>query len=1540
MIRSLWKIARDIVTFQSRKPVSRPRGKSGAALHIESLEGRQLLSANQIYFTPTNSAIVIEGTTGADRVNVWSDTSNQVHVTMLNSTGTQSATFDRSTAIEVRFIGSDGDDFFQNTSTVNSLALGEGGNDILIGGLGGNFLHGGIGNDTLTGNSGVDQLFGEDGDDSLSGAGGNDILYGGAGTDTLVGGDGDDDLYGEEGNDSLAGDDGADYLNGGAGHDMIVGGLGDDELRGEDGHDFLYGQEGDDNLEGGSGNDYMHGGAGNDILLAGVGNDTLIGEDGDDDLYGEGDGDSLFGGSGNDVLDSGTGNDTLSGGLGDDILKAGDGDDRLSGDEGNDSLYGEAGRDYLNGGTENDKLLGGLDSDTLVGGWGDDGLFGDDGNDSLNGEAGVDYLSGGAGSDVIFGGAGNDKLYGNDGDDNLFGSDGDDYLEGGLGADYLNGGLNDDILSGGAGNDTLAGDSGNDALYGEADGDALYGGTGNDYLNGDLGNDILFGGDGNDTLNAGDGDDRLSGDAGVDSLTGDAGYDLLNGGADNDVLFGGLGHDTLLGGAGDDNLYGEDGNDSLTGDIGDDYLNGGVGADTLFGGAGNDKLYGLDGDDALNGNDGDDYLEAGIGNDRLSGGTGVDLLLGGVGNDSLWGDDGDDTLYADDGDDKLNGGLGNDYLSGGTGNDSLLGNAGNDELLGGANNDVIIGGLGADQLSGDDGEDLLIGGLTAYDQNEAAVAALQAVWQGGTTQADRIAQIQDEAFAAHLHLEESVVDDEASDAIDGGTGQDWFFETGSMPVYLPSDVISEHQQEVAGGGVGFCICGDGHTMVLETSPTRLEGFALVDSLDKISNRDSTETLTSLIPHAGTSMQTEHLTLYQLVRYDQVTNYAIRNGAWSDPNTWHGGVVPAAGAKVLIPVGVEVQVDGVIAARIATVRVDGTLSFNTTRNTLIQVDTMVVSDSGTFQMGTQAAPIARGVTAKVLFTNNGAIDRTWDPYGISRGLIAQGSVSIYGAQVDSYANIGGIATVGTQTLTLKTVPVGWKVGDSVVIAAVTPDTTQNETRTISAILGNIVVLDRPLTYDHTPISSAYSVQIANVTRNVVFESEATAFDRRGHVMFMHNEDVHIGYAGFYRIGRTDKSVPINDPVIQSDWTLKAGTGTNPRARYSVHFHRAGVMDDGNPATIVGSAVVDSAGWGYVNHSSNVDLLNNVAFDVHGAAFNTEVGDEIGSFVGNLAIGSTGTNEELNARDNVQDFGFRGDGFWFQGAGVTVVNNISAGNQGAAFIYYTRGLKTNGVEAQFQSANLVDPSIAHGAATIAVGSVPVREFSGNIGYASGSGITIRYHLQMTEGEQSIIENSDFWNNTNGAYMPYTENTVLRNLRIISKLSPQPSVGIGGNIATQNNSYENLTVSGYFIGILPARQGSTVISGGQYDNTNDVLIYTAALTDRTITITGVPARTTVTTVLQTGGWGSYAVDVFFVKDKILLNYGPYVNQQLYFESQKPDFVPFPTARPDANPAYIGLTNQQLWDRYGVALGGKIAPASAVPAAGLVGLLGLPNA
>ena len=85
---------------------------------------------------------------------------------------------------------------------------------------------------------------------------------------------------------------------------------------------------------------------------------------------------------------------------------------------------------------------------------------------------------------------------------------------------------------------------------------------------------------------------------------------------------------------------------------------------------------------------------------------------------------------------------------------------------------------------------------------------------------------------------------------------------------------------------------------------------------------------------------------------------------------------------------------------------------------------------------------------------------------------------------------------------------------------------------------------------------------------------------------------------------------------------------------------------------------------------------------GAAFATEVGDEIGGFYGNIAIGSTGSGQEANARETpFQDFGHQGDGFWFQGAGVAVIGNVSAGNQGHAFAYYTRGLYENGTQGRF-------------------------------------------------------------------------------------------------------------------------------------------------------------------------------------------------------------------------------------------------------------------
>lgn len=73
------------------------------------------------------------------------------------------------------------------------------------------------------------------------------------------------------------------------------------------------------------------------------------------------------------------------------------------------------------------------------------------------------------GNDVIMGNAGNDTLHGGDGDDTLHGQDDNDILYGGSGSDSLNGGYGDDILYGGDGLDNLSGDHGADTFVFEAD---------------------------------------------------------------------------------------------------------------------------------------------------------------------------------------------------------------------------------------------------------------------------------------------------------------------------------------------------------------------------------------------------------------------------------------------------------------------------------------------------------------------------------------------------------------------------------------------------------------------------------------------------------------------------------------------------------------------------------------------------------------------------------------------------------------------------------------------------------------------------------------------------------------------------------------------------------------------------------------------------------------------------------------------------------------------------------------------------------------
>ena len=174
-------------------------------------------------------------------------------------------------------------------------------------------------------------------------------------------------------------------------------------------------------------------------------------------------------------------------------------------------------------------------------------------------------------------------------------------------------------------------------------------------------------------------------------------------------------------------------------------------------------------------------------------------------------------------------------------------------------------------------------------------------------------------------------------------------------------------------------------------------------------------------------------------------------------------------------------------------------------------------------------------------------------------------------------------------------------------------------------GKTVTLDRPLAYQHGDIYGyAEAVPVGNLSRNVVIESENVEdVSRRGHVMFMHTQDVVLDSVLFRELGRTNVEGTLTSPRVK-DGKLAAGTDANTIGRYAVHFHiRWGATYKQQPFIVRNCAVVGSPKLGVVNHGGYGLVDDNVSYRVRGSHFFTENGSEIGRFKGNLAVRSNGT-----------------------------------------------------------------------------------------------------------------------------------------------------------------------------------------------------------------------------------------------------------------------------------------------------------------------------
>ena len=709
-------------------------------------------------------------------------------------------------------------------------------------------------------------------------------------------------------------------------------------------------------------------------------------------------------------------------------------------------------------------------------------------------------------------------------------------------------------------------------------------------------------------------------------------------------------------------------------------------------------------------------------------------------------------------------------------------------------------------------------------------------------------------------------------------------------------------------------------------------------------------LLDAVPH-DPGMMDEHSAVMALVPDAAVTHAAVRSGAWSDPGTWGGSQVPGAGANVLVPAGLAVVFDRIDPAPLRTVRVDGTLSFATAQGTQLTVDTLVVTPAGALVIGTASEPVRDDVTARVVFADRGAIDTTWDPRLFSRGLVSMGTTSVFGSARTGFAALAGPATRGTHTLVLAEAPQNWKAGDTLALSGTSAIENQDETLKVVAVQGRFVRVDRPLAWTHAAPRVGLPVYVADVSRNVVFASEnqQTGRDnvaRRGHVMFLHTPHVDVNNAAFDHLGRTDKSVRINDPRLDSAGRLVPGTGTNARARYAVHFHRAGTEGATGPAAVRGSVVEGGAGWGFVNHSSDVVFEDDVSHDVAGAGFVAEAGDEVGAFRHNLALRSAGTGapdvEGIESRKDVQDFGHEGNGFWFQGPGTEVEGNVAAGQRDGGFVYFTRGLEqANLGTTRFRSSNLTDPSQAGGEPSVNVGDVPIKLFRNNYAYACGDAFESWYHLM--DGPRfgrSTVEGFVTWGNrfNRAVFLPYTRNVTVRNLRAVSRVRAPYGFGVARNDFTANLEIENARVEGFEVGIMAPSRGDTTVRGGWLNNVQNVQAGPALEAGRSVDVSAVRFGHLPPESLK----GRAQYDLFFdpgantfapanhdlapvfATDTIRVN-----GSQAYRPEQAADFVPYP-AGAASTPAYVprellNRTNRQLWAIYGLAVGGAGAPGYA---------------
>src|SRR6476661_5603227 len=495
--------------------------------------------------------------------------------------------------------------------------------------------------------------------------------------------------------------------------------------------------------------------------------------------------------------------------------------------------------------------------------------------------------------------------------------------------------------------------------------------------------------------------------------------------------------------------------------------------------------------------------------------------------------------------------------------------------------------------------------------------------------------------------------------------------------------------------------------------------------------------------------------------------------WSDPATWPNHKVPVAGDKPTIGRDKEVILD-VSPPALLGLSIDGKLSFANDAD--LELTTEWIMLHGELAIGSEASPHTHKAT--ITLTNTVKGEDIMAGMGDRGIMISGGTLNLHGDRTNTWTKLSNTAKAGSTSIEVLNAA-SWRVGDEIVLASTDYDPRQAERRTISAISGNKITLDKKLDYMHFG-KITYEVdergEVGLLTRNIKIQASADAEQSffGGHIMAMPSSHMYVEGVELTRMGQ--------------NLTL---------ARYPIHWHLVG---DAKGQYIKNAAIHDTYNRCVTVHGTNyLHVENNVTYNTVGHCFFMEDGIEHDNeFVHNLAIqtkchtskpcvptvlAAAGENADYENRQAVRQNGQASkdvllpsdntaSSYWITNPDNIYRDNVAAGSDVTGF---WMSLPEH-PQGQFEGTEI--------SKTIWPRRTPFREFKGNVAHSNYDsfmfdrninpnntfGVTGNAHMPKenpadpnSKTVETVFENLTAYKNRNGGIWGRGEMHVFKNVKL---------------------------------------------------------------------------------------------------------------------------------------------------------------------------------